>query len=125
VLRRGALILIIDDDEETRDLLRDVLTDEGYRVITARTAEGGQAQCLYEQPDLIVTDRRLPGRSGDEFVEWYRSELRGSSPVIMISASVPSERVSSRERFIPKPFDLGEFLQAVNDTVAGDEETAR
>lgn len=83
------LILIVEDDPNSRKLLRDVLSTVGYETIEAETAEDGlrfARDCL---PALILMDIRLPGMSGIEALHYLRGDpLTRAIPVVAVTASV-------------------------------------
>lgn len=80
-------ILIVDDEERMRSLLRTYLSAEGYRVVTA--ADGCEAITLArkEKPDLVILDIMMPNMNGYEFIKLYRAEDRAGA-VIMLTARV-------------------------------------
>lgn len=80
-------ILIVDDEERMRSLLRTYLSAEGYRVVTA--ADGCEAITLArkEKPDLVILDIMMPNMDGYEFIKLYRAEDRAGA-VIMLTARV-------------------------------------
>ena len=77
-------ILVVDDEREIADLLKDYLTSEGYNVATAY--DGEEALNLYKEyaPDLVILDIMLPKIEGTEICRIIRSE--SSVPIIMLSA---------------------------------------
>jgi len=83
----GRVILVVDDEERVRSLLRQYLTLEGFEVLTA--ADGREAlQMARQNPDLIVLDVMMPVLDGYEFLRRYRAESYGTAPVIMLTARV-------------------------------------
>ena len=80
-------ILIVDDEERMRSLLRTYLSAEGYRIITA--ADGCEAITLArrEKPDLVILDVMMPNMDGYEFMKLYRAEDHQGA-VIMLTARV-------------------------------------
>jgi len=100
-------ILVVDDEERLRSLLRAYLTQEGYRVITA--ADGREALHLarHEKPDLIILDLMMPVMDGYEFMRQYKGE--SDTPVIMLTARVEeTDAVAGLEMgaddYVTKPF---------------------
>jgi CheY-like chemotaxis protein len=109
-------ILVVDDEFGIADTLGSILTDEGYRVVTAMNGEQGLARLHEGAPDLVIIDFMMPIKSGPEMV----SAMAGlpafkNIPVIMMSAV--SEAVVRKEcsfaAFLRKPFDLDALLRAV------------
>jgi len=102
-------ILVVDDEERLRSLLRAYLSREGYRVITA--ADGAEAldRAKHERPDLIVLDIMMPKMDGYEFMKRYRAADHGTAPVIMLTARVEdADAVLGLElgadEYVTKPF---------------------
>lgn len=115
----GASILVIEDEEPIRQLLRYNLESEGYRV--RETEQGDDALTLIgeERPDLIILDWMLPGISGIEVCRMVRAnpEYR-EIPVIMLTArSEESERIrglaTGADDYVVKPFSVQELLARV------------
>ena len=85
------LILIIEDDNNSRKLLRDALQVKGYETIEAVTGEIGLQLTVARRPALILMDIQLPGISGFDALKTLRSDpLTRSIPVIAVTASVMS-----------------------------------
>jgi len=113
-----ATVLIVDDEFAIAELLEMVLTDEGYRVVTA--ANGRQAlECLAEgpRPDLIISDYMMPGLDGAGVLQAIRAiKSQAEIPCIVIS-SMPEANVRARiteyAAFIQKPFSLRTLVQLV------------
>lgn len=113
------LILIVEDNDESRLLGRDVLTFSGYRVLEAATAEAGLKIARELRPDLILMDIRLPGMDGIAALH----ELRGDPatktiPVIAVTASAMNR---DRQQIIAagfdgyhgKPIDIERLIEAI------------
>jgi len=102
------VILVVDDEERVRSLLRQYLTREGFEVLTA--ADGREAlQMARQKPDLIVLDVMMPVLDGYEFLRRYRAESYGTAPVIMLTARVEdADAVLGLElgadEYVTKPF---------------------
>jgi two-component system, cell cycle response regulator DivK len=85
----GELILIVEDDPNSRKLLRDVLQFKGYRSQEAETAEEGLRLVREEHPRLILMDVQLPGMSGIDALKILRGNAETQAiPVIAVTASV-------------------------------------
>lgn len=116
-----ATILIVEDEEVIREMLGQVLVDEGYRVLTASQGEIALDILRREAVDLLLLDIMLPGIDGFGVLEALgRSSSMGSIPVIVASA-VPIRRDRLRGsnivRILRKPLALEAFLQAVVDVL--------
>jgi DNA-binding response OmpR family regulator len=112
-------VLVVEDDEETRVALRDLLEEEGYPVVEAENGQQAldimvDAQAV--EPCLIVLDMVLPRLSGWDFLGILSRYIRLSRiPVVIVSARTPEELEDGPVvAWIQKPFDIGELLSVVN-----------
>ncbi len=116
----GKKILVVDDKEENRRLLRKVLALHGYSILEAATGEAAIELAQSERPDLILMDLRL--REGIDGIETTR-RLKAlpsvaKTPVVAITASVSPEDMQRAldagcSDFIRKPIDIDEFPRQV------------
>lgn len=110
----AATILVIEDDQAIRDLLVDVLTDEGYHVRAA--GDGEEALALLErwQPALIILDQLMPRMDGAAFraVQQTRTELATIPTILLSAARDLTEQAAALDvtATMPKPFNLDELL---------------
>jgi two-component system cell cycle response regulator DivK len=115
----GELILIIEDHEKNRKLLRDVLQHKGYRTLETETAEEGIELARQVQPALILMDIQLPGMDGIEAFGRLRAESATRKiPVIAVTASAMTEdqlkiREAGFDGYQQKPISIIPFLDAV------------
>ena len=87
-IEAGELILIVEDNEKNRKLVRDVLNVKGYKTIETETAEEGLNLAVEKQPALILMDIQLPGIDGITALKRLRADPRTKTiPVIAITAS--------------------------------------
>jgi CheY-like chemotaxis protein len=109
-------VLIVEDDESTRELLAEIIAEQGCEARTA--ADGAAALALVQEwpPSLILLDLRLRGMDGYEFARRYRELPSPHAPIVVLSASWESARaleaIGAVER-VDKPFDLQELLDVV------------
>lgn len=108
-----AHILVVDDDTRLRDLLKKFLSDNGYRVTTAESAEAAKEYQRSMAFDLIVLDRMMPGQDGLSFARELR-ELQ-PVPIVMLTAmGEVTDRIDGLEAgvddYLPKPFEPRELL---------------
>ena len=80
-----ATILVVEDEAKMRRLLELQLGEEGFVVHSAADAEAGLQLLVREKPDLVVTDLRLPGMSGLEFLQAVK-RVNAALPVVMMTA---------------------------------------
>jgi two-component system, cell cycle response regulator DivK len=120
----GKKILVVDDKEENRRLLKKILRFHSYTVSEAATGESAIELAQSELPDLILMDIRL--REGIDGIEATRrlKELPGTSkiPIIAITASVSPEDMqralnSGCSGFIRKPIDINEFPDKISEYI--------
>ncbi len=111
-----ALIVLVEDDEDIRRLVRDLLAREGFAVEVADTALAFDQLLARQRPDLVILDLMLPGEDGLSICRRVRS--RGGMPILMLTAkSDPVDRVVGLEMgaddYVTKPFDPRELLARV------------
>jgi DNA-binding NtrC family response regulator len=110
-------LLVIDDERNMRASLETILTEEGYRIRTAESAEEGLRQLEEEESFMAISDARLGGMSGYEFLRQAR-ERWPNLPVLMITAfATPKLAVEAIKAgaidYVAKPFAPEELLHAV------------
>jgi len=115
----GALILIVEDNDKNRKLVRDVLTFKGYEVIETETGEQGVRLAQERRPSLVLMDIRLPGIDGVEALRRLRAEETTRwIPVMAMTASVMSEdrqkiMAAGFDGYQSKPINVNDFVAAV------------
>ncbi len=116
---REAKILVVEDDDDIRDSLKELLEEEGYRVDTAANGEQALHRLGGEAPQLILLDLMMPVMDGWEFQKQLR-EIPSFSrvPIIVISASKFSREPLKAAAFIPKPLDAGVLLETIESFLA-------
>ena len=115
----GELVLIVEDNEKNRKLVRDVLNVKGYRTIESETAEEGLKLAIEKSPSLILMDIQLPGMDGITALKHLKADPETKSiPVIAITASAMTyNRVTMMaegfDGFQSKPISVKDFLEEV------------
>ncbi len=115
----GELILIIEDNEKNRKLVRDVLQAKGHKTIESETAEKGLKLAIEKSPNLILMDIQLPGMDGITALKQLRADpKRKSIPLIAITASAMNyNRVTMLaegfDGYQTKPISVKDFLGEV------------
>jgi two-component system OmpR family response regulator len=109
-------ILVVDDDAELRNLLREYLQKNGYRVTVAADGKAMWTALDHAQPDIIVLDLMLPGDDGLTLCRNLRA--RSAIPIIMLTArGEDTDRIVGLEMgaddYLPKPFNPRELLARV------------
>ncbi len=113
-----AHILVVDDDDRIRDLVKQYLNEKNYLVTTAIDAEDAQKKVGIVKFDLIVLDIMMPGKSGLDFTVENKSKLY--TPIILLTAKgEPEERVHGLEigadDYLAKPFEPKELALRINN----------
>jgi len=117
------LILIVEDNEKSRRLLRDLLQVNGYRTVESDTAEEGIQIAQRSLPALVLMDIQLPGINGMEARLQLRADPKTRHiPVVAVTASAMLHDRSDIENagfdaFQSKPVDINEILQVVRELI--------
>jgi excisionase family DNA binding protein len=119
---RGPLVLVVDDDEQVREVVRVNLELEGYTVREAANAEEGLGAVEDEPPDLILLDVMMPQVDGWEMLRRVQERHGiGSIPVVMFSGQLESAGAEAMEHgaeaFVGKPFDLRTLIEQTKSIV--------
>jgi len=119
----GARILVVDDDESIRELLRMHLLSAGYEVQVAPDAIAAGYLVLQGAPDLIITDVRMPHMDGFEFVTALKADPSLSSIPVIFLTSVEDGDARGRELgavgYVTKPVRADRLLSLVAQHVPG------
>ena len=115
-----AHILVVDDDEGIRSLVKKYLNENNYLVTTANSAEDAFEKIQIVKFDLIILDIMMPGKSGLEFIKENQKKL--GTPVILLTAKgEANERVEGLEvgadDYLPKPFEPKELLLRIQNII--------
>ena len=120
-----ATVLVCDDEEVLRVLIRATLDGGVYTVVEATNGEEALEQARRVRPDVILLDMMMPGRSGLDVLTEIRSDPElGETPVLMLTArtQVNDREAAARagaDRFLAKPFSPLELLGVVDELVGG------
>ena len=112
-------ILIVDDDWDSRQIVRDILAGLDYEILEAATGPDGVRQAETHLPDLILMDRELPGFEGVEAIRRIKANpLLQRIPIIAVTAydrgsHEAREIASACDGFLSKPFNPTELLDAI------------
>jgi len=114
----SAYILVVDDEPDIRNLLQEILQDEGYSVDTAESGEEARRSRRARRPDLVLLDIWMPGIDGISLLREWADEGSLTTPVIMMSGhgsvetAVEATRLGAYD-FIEKPLSLAKLLVTV------------
>ena len=117
----GELILLVEDNDNNRMLVCDVLQASGYRVVEAENAEDGLRMAAEQRPALILMDIQLPGMNGMEALQRLRADpATRAIPVIAVTASAMTQdrrqiMAAGFDGYQPKPISVKSFLQAIRE----------
>jgi two-component system cell cycle response regulator DivK len=120
----GELVLIIEDNEKNRKLVRDVLQVKGHKTIESETAEEGIKLALEKSPSLILMDIQLPGMDGITALKQLRANPQTKSiPVIAITASAMTYNrqkmlAEGFDGYQSKPISVKDFLEELERVLA-------
>ena len=113
-----AHILVVDDDDGIRSLIKKFLNENNFLVTTANSAENAKEKILIVNFDLIILDVMMPGKSGLDFIMENKSNI--DTPIILLTAKGETEdRVSGLEigadDYLPKPFEPKELVLRIKN----------
>ncbi|MBW2044715.1 MAG: response regulator [Deltaproteobacteria bacterium] len=118
--RRIAKVLIVDDDENVRDVLRRMLTKKKFAVEEAENGRIALEKVSQDKPDIIILDVTMPEMDGIETCRRLKENPGTKTlPVIFFSSTLPREEVIQRtkgeaDEYIEKPGDLKELCEKIN-----------
>ena len=109
-------ILVVDDKASVRKVVRDYLTEEGFRAVTAENGREALYVARHEKPDLILLDIMMPEMGGYEFLRAYRKER--NTPIILLTARLEeADKVLGLELgaddYVTKPFGIRELVARI------------
>ncbi len=114
---RNVKILLVEDNEDIREGLTDLLESEGYSVAGSGSAEEGLDRLRAESFHLVITDYMLPGENGGWLLEQATREQRlHDTGAVMITAH-PRVRPPAGVRLVHKPLDIDDFLRVVSESI--------
>jgi len=114
-------ILVIEDQADNRQILRDLLTNADFEVIEAVDGEAGLAAAAAHRPDLVLMDIQLPGIDGYEVTRRLKADtLLRAIPVIAVTSyalagEADTARAAGCDAYIPKPYSPRELLAKVRE----------
>jgi two-component system, cell cycle response regulator DivK len=114
-------ILIVEDQEDNRRILRDLLTHAGYELLEATNGLDGVALAGAERPDLILMDIQLPGVDGYEATRRIKADpaLRAIPIIAVTSYALSGDEVKARaagcDDYVTKPFSPGALLGKIRE----------
>jgi len=127
ILPKREVILVVDDDRDTAELIQEVLSQAGFTVQTARNGFEALALARQEQPGLILLDLKMPQLDGYEVLKRLkRDKATQNIPVIVVTGSVTDEEVKRKRvlalgaaQFLTKPFAIDDLVEEIKRVLAG------
>ena len=117
--KKNRNVLVIEDDDNLRSTVRQVLESEGYSVFSATHGKDG-LEMLQEidQPSLILLDIQMPEMDGYEFLAEKNSDpTLAPIPVVVVGATADASRLKGVVDVVKKPFEIETLLIVVNSTL--------
>jgi DNA-binding response OmpR family regulator len=121
--RAAARVLVVDDDDEMRTLLRRTLEFDGHRVAELDRSDQVLATLRHRPADLVILDKELPGGSGIDLLPALRQE-HPRVPILFVTAFGGRQVASSAlrlgaTRYLEKPFRLSQLREAIDELLGG------
>lgn len=110
-------LLVVEDDQEIRELLHQALEQEGFQVLSATDGEEALERLAESPIDLVLTDLRMPRMGSQQLLEEIRR--RGLKPLVIAMTAFEGESLSAEAwelgvvAFLQKPFGMAELLEAI------------
>ncbi|MDA7577258.1 response regulator transcription factor [Candidatus Pelagibacter sp.] len=116
-----AHILVVDDDDGIRSLVKKYLDENNFLVTTADSAESASEKTKIIKFDLIILDIMMPGKNGLEYIKEYKKKL--DTPIILLTAKGEAiDRIEGLEigadDYLPKPFDPRELILRIKNILS-------
>jgi CheY-like chemotaxis protein len=110
-------VLVVEDEFGIAELLKDLLTEEGYRVMTAFSGRQALAQLEEQEPDVVILDFMMPGMNGAGVLKaMAAASTLKHIPVVMMSSlgeATIAEQCTGYRAFLRKPFSLPQVLETI------------
>jgi DNA-binding response OmpR family regulator len=115
-MARTGSILVVDPENTIADFLVELLTDEGYAVLSASDGPSALGLSISQAPALLLMEYWLPGMTASDLITQLREAGVTSLPIVVMTTDSPRAaplRLSSVSDYLRKPFDLDELLARV------------
>ncbi len=111
-------MLVVDDEFGVAEVLDAILTDEGYRVITATNGRQALARIAEQRPDLVLLDYMMPVLDGAAVLRALATDPAADSLPVVVMSALPEEAISTLTKryavFLRKPFRIKTVLAAIS-----------
>jgi len=113
------LIMVVDDEADNRSTVKTVLEKEGYKVVTAITADDALEKSQKQKPDLILMDIMMPGTPVKEIIPKLMGIKIAYLSVVRMSEAEKEDLTKSKNvvGFIQKPFDIDDLIKNVQKII--------
>ena len=114
-------VLVVDDDDQLADVVRQVLRDAGYSVATVRHGAAALDLMDHHSPDLILLDLTMPIMDGWSFVAQYRRNARAGARILLLTSNPHAPEIAQTlhaDGYIQKPFDIGQLVDVIQKELA-------
>ena len=113
------LIMVVDDESEIRNIIKEILVEEGYATLTAASAEDANRLLVEHRPDLVFLDIWMPDQDGIELLKEWSLDQTKNFPVIMISGHATIETAIEATKlgatdFIEKPISIEKLFNTID-----------
>ena len=112
-MSHGATVLVVDDDEDTVETMRDILTDEGHVVMCAHNGKEALALARATPPDLVLLDLNMPEMDGRAFMQALRADVRLARVSVVVVSGAPDAPAFAAET-VEKPLRLDTLLGLID-----------
>jgi CheY-like chemotaxis protein len=115
------LVLLIEDDDDLREVESGILERAGYRVATAREGHEALARVAEEMPAVIFLDMNMPGMDGWAFAREFRTRYGTGVPIIVITAASQAQKRAQEiaaAGMLGKPFHVADFIRTAESYVS-------
>jgi CheY-like chemotaxis protein len=115
-------VLIVDDDDELAEVLRQALGESGYAVATVRHGAAALEMIEHIQPDLILLDLTMPIMDGWSFVQQYRRSGKAAGRIVLLTGHPNVREISQSlgaNGYVGKPFGLSDLLRTLQQQLGG------
>ncbi|MDQ8023704.1 MAG: response regulator [Moraxellaceae bacterium] len=120
-MSNGTPLLVVDDEEELREIVAEYFGRHGFAVTTARDAAAAREAVAREVPRLAILDIHMPGEDGLSLARWLRDTHKQTGIVMLTTAADVVDRIVGLEMgaddYIAKPFDLRELLARIKSVL--------
>ena len=119
----NGLILLIEDDDDLREVEVGILERAGFRVVWAREGREALELVVREMPRVIFLDMRMPGMDGWAFAREFRARFDHSAPIVVVTAAANAEQRAEEicaDGSLGKPFEARDFIRVAQTHLSCD-----